>query len=255
VPRHPWEPPLLALAVAVTAAVAAAAVHTLWTGTPPLRWAAAAVLALPPAAWAVRGLAHARQCAHAVRLSPTQFPDAHRVVREVGAEMGLGAVPDVYVRPGPEPGARVAGHGPRRCVVVSSAAFGDGGRLHDPAALRFLVAHQLGHVRAGHTSPWWRLGTAAAWAVPGLGSSLARAMEYTADDHAHAHCPEGAHAVRLMAAGRHLYPQVSPGELAERARTDRGLFVFLYTLLSPRPALTRRMAALHDRSRPGRLLL
>ncbi|WP_460999110.1 M48 family metallopeptidase [Streptomonospora sediminis] len=257
VARNPWEWPLTAAAFAVTACVLALAVHTLLTAEGMAWWVAALVLAgLPGGCWVRRGLLLAEQRAQSVRISPTQFPEAEHAIRRMSAQMGLSSAPDAYVCPSTgRLRAWASGHGTRSYIVISSDLFEFGGSLRDPAALRFLVAHQLGHIAAGHTSYLLRAGTAAGRLVPVLGASLSRAMEYTADNHAHAHCPEGVHAVRLLAGGGHLYPQVNMSEMAERARTDRGPFLFLYNLLSSRPSNTRRMAAIRDRTRPGQVFL
>ncbi|MUL40350.1 M48 family metallopeptidase [Streptomonospora sp. PA3] len=257
VARHPWEWPLAAAAAAVTACLLAAVIHTLLTGEGAAVWAAGLVLAgVPAGCWAEGGLQHAKQRAQSVRISPTQFPEAHHAIRRLSAQMGLACAPDAYVHPAADrPRSWAAGHGRRGYVVVSGDLFDSGGRLRDPDALRFVVAHQLGHIAAGHTALWLRAATAAGRAVPVLGASLSRAMEYTADNHAHAHCPEGVHAIRMLAGGAHLYAQVNMSEMAERARTDRGPFLLLYNLLSSRPANTKRMAALRDRTRPGRVFL
>jgi len=254
--RHPWERPLLAATAAVTLAALALAVHMLWTGGAHA-WTAAVLLALPAACWTVRGMRHAEQRAQAVRVSPTQFPEVHAEIARLATEMGLHTTPDAYVRPGGRRprSAAAGGHGARRYIVLPGELFEPDARLRDPEALRFVLAHQLGHIAAGHTSFWLRAGTSIGRLVPVLGPALSRAMEYTADNHAHAHCPEGAHAIRMLAAGRALYRQVGMGELAERGRRDRGGFVFLYNLLSSRPVNIKRIAAIRDRSRPGRLFL
>ncbi len=253
---HPWEFPLLAVCVGVTLLVAAGLVHTVWLMTGSWMWGVAAPAAVPVVCWKARGLLYARRRAEFVRISPTQFPEAHRLVSSLATEMGLSRVPEAYVRTGWCPwGTDAAGHGLRRYLVLSEELFDSDGRVRDPEALAFLVAHQLGHVVAGHTGFWRRVATLGAELVPGLGSALSRAMEYTADDHAYAHVPEGAHAVRIPAGGGRLYTRVNMGEMAARARTDRGCSLLLYHLLVRRPGNTRRMAALRDRRRRGRVFL
>ncbi|MCY9786206.1 peptidase M48 [Nocardiopsis sp. EMB25] len=253
---HPWETPLLVVCVLVGVALVAAAVHTLWTATGSWAWTAIAAAAIPAACWTVRGLRYARERAESVKISPTQFPEAYRSVVTMSSAMGLARPPEAYVRP--TRGRIVtdaAAHGLRRYLVLPQELFGPDGRPRDPDVLAFLVAHQFGHVAAGHTSFWRRVATLGAELVPGLGTALARTMEYTADNHAYAHHPEGVHAVRFLAAGPDLYTRVNMGEMADRARTDRGGSLLLYHLLTRRPSNTRRMAALRDRRRRGRVLL
>lgn len=253
---HPWEAPLLTVCVGATLAAATGLAHVLWSATGVWAWAAVALAAVPALCWKARGLLYARRRAESVKISPTQFPEAHRLVVSLSAEMGLNRTPEAYVRVGPRRwGTDAAGHGTRRYLVLPDVLFDSGGRIRDRAALAFLVAHQVGHVAAGHTGFWRRTATLGGELVPGLGAALARAMEYTADNHAYAHVPEGAHAVRLIAGGGNLYTRVNLGEMADRARTDRGCSLLLYHLLTRRPGNTRRMAALRDRTRRGRVFL
>ncbi|GAA3728424.1 Zn-dependent protease with chaperone function [Spinactinospora alkalitolerans] len=252
--RHRWESPLLAAAIAVTAGAVALLGLLLWTrpGVPPI--GALVLLGVPLAYWLARGLLHAARRAQGIKVSPTQFPEAHRMVRELSVQMGLHRAPEAYVLLGNGVVSTAAsGHGFRRYVVVHSDLFEVGGRLRDPEALRFLIAHELGHIAAGHTAYWRQVATSVATVVPVLGSSLSRAMEYTADNHAYAHCPEGAHGIRVLAGGKYLYPHVNLGEMADRARTERGFFLFLHNLLARHPTHIKRMAAIRDRGRPGRV--
>ncbi|MBE2998809.1 M48 family metallopeptidase [Nocardiopsis sp. HNM0947] len=255
-PAHPWELPLLAVCVTITLALAAGALHLLWTLTASVVWTLAPVPAVLAVCWVARGLRYARHRAESVKVSPTQFPETHRLVVSLSEAMGLARAPEVYVSTERHPRRTDASaHGLRRYLVLCHDVFEVGEHGRDPEALAFLVAHQIGHVAAGHTGYWRRVSTLGAELLPGVGAALSRAQEYTADHHAHAHLPEAAHAVRLLAGGRRLYRRVNMGEMADRARTDRGCSLLLYHLLARRPSNTRRMAALRDRSRPGRVFL
>ncbi|WP_397221540.1 M48 family metallopeptidase [Nocardiopsis lambiniae] len=252
-PAHPWEAPLLLVCVVVNLVVLASAGHLVGLLTGTWRGTVLVVVLVPAVYWAVRGLRHARHRAESVKVSPTQFPEAHRIIVTLSTAMGV-RVPEAYVRVDGGP-ADAGAHGLRRYLVLSGELFDDDGRVGDPDALAFAVAHQLGHVVAGHTGFWRRVAVLGADLVPLLGAALARCSEYTADNHAYAHFPEGAHTVRAHAGGARLYPRVNMGEMADRARTDRGCSLLLYHLLSRRPSNVRRMAALRDRGRRGRIFL
>ena len=254
-PRHPWERPLFALCTVVSVAIMSTLFHLVWSiGSLP--WAVTALGAVPLVCWWVSGLRYARERAESVRVSPTQFPEVYRMVVSLAREMGLSKAPEAYVRRGePSPRTDASGHGLRRYLVLPGALLDGSGRPRDPEAMAFLVAHQIGHITSGHTGYWQRLAILGAELVPGLGSSLARTREYTADDHGLAHVPEGASAVRLFAGGSSLYTRVNLGEMAARASVDRDPSLFVYHLLSRRPGNVRRMAALRDRSRRGRVLI
>jgi Zn-dependent protease with chaperone function len=87
-------------------------------------------------------------------------------------------------------------------------------------------------------------------AVPFLGSAYARACEYTCDAMA-AHCrPDGAaDGLRVLAAGRHLYPDVDVTELTRQAEEDGDFWAWMAEMLSGRPFLSKRLAALPEMAR------
>ncbi|GHD29545.1 M48 family metallopeptidase [Nocardiopsis kunsanensis] len=255
-PAHPWEAPLFAVCVGLTLFLNTGALYLLWAATGSPLWTLAPVSLLPAACWITRGLRYARHRAESVKVSPTQFPETHRLVVSLSEAMGLAEPPEAYISTGRYPRhTDASAHGLRRYLVLSHDVFQAGEQGHDPEALAFHVAHQIGHVAAGHTGYWNRVATIGAELLPGAGAALSRVREYTADNHAHAQLPGAAHSVRLLAGGRHLYRRVNMGEMAARARTDRGGSLLLYHLLSRRPSNTRRMAALRDRSRRGRVFL
>ncbi|MBB4933808.1 Zn-dependent protease with chaperone function [Lipingzhangella halophila] len=250
--RHPRENQALAACVAVTAlAVAGGISRTLQEdSTQPLL-----VLAVPALVFFLRGQMYAKQRVNGVRITETQFPEAHRMVVDAAHRLGLPRVPDAYVVLGNgQVNAFASGHGFRRYVSINSDLFEIGDRLADPAALRFVIGHEVGHIAAGHASYWRQFGISVANLIPGLGSTLNRAQEYTADNHAYDFCPEGVPGLRVLAAGKYLYSDVDFDDIAGRATTDQGLFVMLANFLSSHPVNTWRFAALADRSQPGRVL-
>ncbi|MFW6641682.1 M48 family metallopeptidase [Nocardiopsis algeriensis] len=240
------------MCVGVTLFTVAGALSRAYAGDPnePLL-----LLSIPVLVYFVRGQMYARQRVNGVRITERQFPEAHRMVAEAAAAFGMKRVPEAYVVLGNGViNAFASGHGFRRYVAVNSDLFEVGGRLADPDALRFVIGHEVGHIAAGHTSFWRQFGISVANVIPGVGSTLSRAQEYTADNHAYKFCPEGVQGLRVLAAGKYLYQAVDFQDIADRAATDTGFFVLLVNLLSSHPVNTFRFAALSDRSRPGRIL-
>jgi hypothetical protein len=165
-------------------------------------------------------------------------------------------VPDAYVVLGNGIlNASASGHGFRRFVMINSDLFVVGGAAREPDALCFVIAHEVGHIAAGHTSYWRVLGTLASQWVPVIGSTLSRAQEYTADNYGHILAPQGARsAMATLAGGKYLNRSVDVDAMADRAVTEPGLFVWIANALSTHPVLVWRTHALRDRRRPGRLL-
>lgn len=211
---------------------------------------------MPIVLWVVRALLYARMRALAVQMSPTQFPEGYRMVVEAANAYSLRRVPDAYVLLGNgQINAFASGHGFRRFVVVYSDLFEVGGRARDPEALRFVIAHEVGHIAAGHVSYLRLLFTQLASQIPLLGPALSRAQEYTADNHGYAVAPQGVPGVMgLLAAGKYLGAHVNLHALADRATREKGLWLHLSVWMASHPVTTWRAHALRDRRAPGRLM-
>ena len=175
---------------------------------------------------------------------------------DAAARSGLSYVPDAYVVLGNGViNAAASGHGFRRFVFINSDLLEVGGAAREPEALRFVIAHEVGHIAAGHVSYWRILGTFASQWIPVVGSTLSRAQEYTADNYGHALAPQGARlAMATLAGGKYLNRSVDVDAMADRAVTEPGFFVWVTNASATHPVLLWRMHALRDRRRPGRLL-
>ena len=211
------------------------------------------ILGFAPLAIAVvRAVIYAKVRAGGVRMSPTQFPEGYRMVVEAAERFGMRKVPDAYVVLGNGVvNAYASGHGYRRFVVVHSDAFEVGGGARDPEALRFVIGHEVGHLAAGHVSFFRILFISLAYVVPVLGPAVSRAQEYTADNHGYDCAPDGVAGVMgLLSGGKYLGAQVNLHALADRAATERGLWLHVANWMSTHPVHTWRASALRDRSRP-----
>ena len=211
---------------------------------------------MPLAIWVLRAMTYAQLRGRAVQMSPTQFPQAYQMVVETAAAFGMRKVPDAYVLLGNgQINAFAAGHGFRRFVVINSDLLKVGGSARDPQALRFVIAHEVGHLAAGHVSYPRLLATSILSYIPLVGPALSRAQEYTADNHGYAIAPGGAAGcMGLLAGGKYLGAHVNFHALADRATREKGVWLHLGTWRASHPVLTWRAHALRDRRRPGRIM-
>lgn len=279
--RHPWEMPLLIAGIVMTTfsyiawvvlvlwtivrlftgGIEAAAAVWAWTGFLPFfiqPFFIQLIVILPAAPvlfWWIRAMEYARLRASAVRMSPTQFPEGYRMVVEAAAQFNLRKVPDAYVvSGGGMVNAFAVGHGFRRFVAVYSDLFEVGGQSRDPEALRFVIAHEVGHLAAGHVSYFRLIFSNVIRMLPILGPALSRSQEYTADNFGYANSAGGALGVMgVLSGGKYLNAEVNAHELADRAATDPSFFVHWANLTSSHPVITWRAHALRDRSKPGAL--
>ncbi|GAB4584017.1 hypothetical protein Ntsu_18490 [Nocardia sp. IFM 10818] len=253
--RHSWEIPLLVVVVVTTALVYLFALLMLVTGS--LNDYVLLMVFAPVLLWIGRGMNYATLRVNGVKMSPTQFPEGYRMVQEAAARLGMNKPPDAYVVLGNGAiNAFASGHGFRRFVAVYSDLFEVGGAARQPDALAFIIGHEVGHIAAGHVSYWRQFGMFLVPFLPVLGSSLIRSQEYTADNYGYCNRHTGAPAaMQTLAAGKYLNSLVGFDEMADRAATEKGGFVWFVNAMSSHPVLTWRMWALRDRSRHGRLFL
>nr|WP_194819497.1 M48 family metallopeptidase [Nocardia sp. XZ_19_385] len=260
--RHSWEIGLLCVVVAITALIFLLAVLDTFIvvfvgGTAAFGIYAFYLLGAPLLLWFGRGSLYARLRVNGVKMSPTQFPEGYQMVVEAAARFGMPKVPDAYVVLGNgQINAFASGHGFRRFVAINSDLFEIGGAAREPDALAFIIGHEVGHIAAGHTSYWRMLGMYLAPFLPLLGPALLRSQEYTADNHGVCFRYSGTPAAMgTLAAGKYLNTLVAYDEMANRASTEKGFFVWVYNAMSSHPVLTWRMWALRDRTRHGKLFM
>jgi Zn-dependent protease with chaperone function len=130
-------------------------------------------------------------------------------------------------------------------VVIHSELFSNTYEKNKEA-LAFIIGHELGHLRLGHTRLWYQLSTAYVDRVPLLGGFLSRAREFSCDRHGACLAPQGEEGLVLLAAGRYVYKEVDVGELLEQARGFRGFWPAVAQLPQSHPFTVRRLKVLHD---------
>src|SRR6478672_1271085 len=225
--RHPREIVSLVVAIIASLLLLAAAVSEVTTALDEQRTPDVYALALvfaPLLIWFARGQLWAQQRLSGIKLTREQFPEAYAMLVDAAGRSGLSYVPDAYVVLGNGViNAAASGHGLRRFVFINSDLVEVGGGAREPDALRFVIAHEVGHIAAGHVSYWRILGTFASQWIPLVGSTLSRAQEFTADSYGHALAPQGARsAMATLAGGKYLGRSVDVDAMADRAVTEPG---------------------------------
>jgi hypothetical protein len=65
--------------------------------------------------------------------------------------------------------------------------------------------------------------------------------------------PQGIGGIVLLSGGKYLYTQIDDHQFVARAKTDKGVFVWLVNAFSSHPIINKKLEALHNRTRPGKL--
>src|SRR5215204_6678219 len=205
-----------------------------------------ALLLLVPGLVLYRQLTRAGTRGSAVRLSRRQFPDIYSLKEDFARRLVLRRDPEIYLMSGNGTlnafAASTFGHD---FVVIHSELFSNTYETNKDA-LAFIVGHELGHLRLGHTRLWYQLSTAYIDRVPLLGGFLSRAREFSCDRHGAYLAPQGEEGLVLLAAGRYAYKEVDVDELLEQAREFRGFWPAVAQLPQSHPFTVRRLKVLHD---------
>lgn len=194
------------------------------------------------------GIMHVVFIAHvrgsAVRLGPKQFPDLFAVVERMAQRMNLEPMPEVYLM---QAGGSLNAFATRflrsHMVVLFSdllEACGD-----KTAARDMIIAHELGHIKAGHLR--WRWLIMPSGFIPFLPAALSRAREYTCDRYGLAGANGDRDAAGLglaiLAAGATHGPKVNRAELVkQRIAISRSGWMTFAEWFGSHPPLCKRIA-------------
>ena len=211
-----------------------------------IRVAFLALLLLVPGLVLYRQITRAGTRGSAVRLSPRQFPDIYAVKDDFARRLNLPRDPEIYLMSGNGAlNAFAASTFGYDFVVIHSELFSNTYERNKDA-LAFIVGHELGHLRLGHTRLWYQLSTAYVDRVPLLGGFLSRAREFSCDRHGAYLAPRGEEGLVLLAAGRYVYKEVDVGELLEQAQRFQGFWPVVAQLPQSHPFTVRRLKVLYD---------
>jgi Zn-dependent protease with chaperone function len=189
----------------------------------------------------------------AVEVTPKQFGDLHAQYVDVAAEMGLTKVPRLYLANGNGVlNAFASKCTVRRSFVVIYSDLLDLMYEHgDVNGVRFILAHELGHVKLNHVAIWRFVLNV----IPNylwIGRSVTRSQEYSADRVAMHYAPEGASSMMALFAGKRLYRRVDMHAYFESFDNHKiGFWARVSNLASTHPQGHRRMRALAKMTTEG----
>jgi Zn-dependent protease with chaperone function/competence protein ComGC len=192
-------------------------------------------------AWLGNGLLTAHLRAETVRVDEQQLPRLHATFVEVCAQLGVTQIPALYVQQaGGILNAFATRFSGRNFVVVYSdmlEAFGP-----DSAEMRFILGHELGHLKSNHIMKLVLL--APGIFMPLIGPAYLRACEASCDRHGAFAAGDLDGAVRAMltlGGGKSQARSLDAPAFARQHRDDRGFFVSWHELTSAYPTLSQRV--------------
>jgi Zn-dependent protease with chaperone function len=254
--RHPAEVPFFVFMVVLNVAIVLAILRAAYVVpflpdalqdsalANTIRAALIGLLLLVPGLIVIRETQRASVRGTAVQLSERQYPGLYRTAADFAAALGLRRRPDLYLANGNGTlnafAAQATGHD---YVVLSNELFVN---LHDNNrdGLRFILGHEMGHVRLHHVALRYQLAVAYSERIPVLGPTLSRLREYSCDRHGAFLSPGGATGLVLLASGRYTETHVDLDQLLRQGHALRGFWVGLAQLPRSHPFTVRRLERL-----------
>ena len=210
-----------------------------------IRAALIALLLFLPALIVVRETLRVGVGGTAVQLSEHQYPDLYQTAEDFARRIGLRRRPQIFLTQRQRGTQRVRRASDRpRLRRASNELFAN---LYDNNrnGLRFILGHELGHIRFHHVALWYQLAVAYSQRIPLLGPALSRLREYSSDGQGAALSPQGATGLVLLASGRYTENAVDLDELVQQGRELHGFWVGLTQLPRSHPFTVRRLERLH----------
>jgi len=257
--RHPAENLTFTLLVVLNFAILAVLIDFLVSAAlipPALRntnwettWraVAGAIILVAPALILIRQIQRASIRGTAVQLSRTQFPDLYTSIDDFSATLGVKPTPTLYLSNGNGTlNAFAAQSGLTNNYVVLSNELFANLRNDNREGTRFILGHEISHIRLHHVALWYSLVICYSQLIPILGPTLSRLREYSCDRNGAALEPKGEPGLILLAAGRYASEHVVPGELVEQGHHLGGFWVEIAQLTRSHPWTVRRIWRLHQ---------
>jgi len=257
--RHPAENPMFIFMVilnfailgvlidflATTALIPPSLRNSNWEDT--IRAVAGAIILVAPALVIVRQVQRASTRGTAVQLSRTQFPDLYASVDDFAAVLGVRPIPTVFVSNGNGTlNAFAAQSGwANNYVVLSNELFANL-RNDNREGTRFILGHEITHIRLHHVALWYSLLLCYSQQIPILGPTLSRLREYSCDRNGAMLESKGELGLVLLTAGRYAADNVRVSELVHQGRELGGFWVELAQLPRSHPWTVRRVWRLHQ---------
>ncbi|MDP8184799.1 M48 family metallopeptidase [Phocoenobacter skyensis] len=255
--RHKAEMPLLILGYVLTALVTVGCLIVIANGGELKDWSTGILMGLlsPVAGIFFVRFMYYKKVSNGIEMSKKQFPKLYEMYRELALQMSFdedpnskNAIPPLYL---------VNGNGVMNAFASKCALYEKYVVLHSDivdiayvhgnfGALRFILAHELGHVKCGHIN-LRRLICAPIMTVLFLNKSLTRAQEYTADRVACYYAPDDVMGMLYLFAGKNLGKHINIDEYFKNIeKYENNLWLKIVNFRSDHAVGYRRMRALKD---------
>ncbi|GHT56999.1 hypothetical protein AGMMS50233_09970 [Endomicrobiia bacterium] len=177
---------------------------------------------------------------NSVRVSRAQFADIYEIAQDYSKKLDLKKTPKVYIM---QYGGVLNAFATRFLFGDIIVIFSDILELayaQGEDAVRFIIAHELAHVKRKHMSKrlilFWGL------IIPVIGSAYSRACETTCDNiAAYLSDKNPVNGLLVLLAGKKLYSKVKIDTFLQEAEKEEGFWSWLSEIRSSHPNLSTRI--------------
>jgi Zn-dependent protease with chaperone function len=177
---------------------------------------------------------------NAIKITKTQFPDIYAIIERY-CEMLEIDIPSSYILQSGGVLNAFATKFIRRNYVVIYSEILELAYEKGEEALKFVIAHELGHVKRKHMTKKTLLFPSAI--IPFLALAYSRACEYTCDNIGKSLSPSGAiNGVLILAVGKQLYKKVNAEEYIKNEQNETSFWKWFAEKISSHPLLPKRLS-------------
>lgn len=201
------------------------------------------------------GRQYGKTRAQSIKITKAQFPKVYEMIVEFSQRLELGYVPEAFVvQQGGVINAFAISFFSKKYISINSDIFEIAYlQYKDMDTLGFIIGHELAHLKRKHATTLMTILEFAGKTIPIWGPAQSRVKEYTCDRHGAWLSPAGKEGILILAAGKHLYKKVSVEEYLNSTSSYRGFFYWLYNLLASHPALPKRISAIMNDNKKGKV--
>lgn len=260
--RHRAEMPMIWLGLVLTFTVLLGVILVVLDGDTPAEWTLPIVfgLVLPVASLVMIRHMYWKTITDAIPVGPNQFPELYQLYHDLAIEMGfeedgkgLAKIPRLYVTNGNGTmNAFASKCRLQRGYVTLYSDLLDVAYTHgDFGAIRFVLAHELGHIKCRHVS-LWRGMINPVMTVLRLSPTVTRAQEYTADRVALYYAGDCADGMIALYAGKNLAHRVNVDAYFEAVAEHKdGFWLRVVNFLADHAVGFRRMKVIEEARTKG----
>lgn len=192
-----------------------------------------------------------------VRITPEQFPKAYATFVDMAKQLGFQTIPELYLKNGNGVYNAYATciPGYRSFAVVHAEIFEVYENGGDEWVFRFVLGHELGHIRMGHVSPL-KVMLRMLWNFPGINYLVwlpgTRAVEYEADKVGEFLAPgQWAKSLLMLVSGNRLYNRIDVDAYCADCEKHNKLGYFIENALVDHPIIPWRVDVLRHGKKEG----